>query len=316
MTIDIRTAANYSLDQSWATFASGEYEVDTDGIRTWKLADDLERYRTIIEVTKPEVIVETGTKFGGSARWFKSLGPDVITVDIDDEYSGTARRAHPDIHWIIGDVLDPAVLSCVVDLIDGRRTMVSLDSEHATPHVLAEIVLYGPLVTPGCYLVVEDGIFDLIDPSRSHLGGGRIPAEGGPLRAIAQTVARDSANWRRDLGIESMTPRSYHPAGFWLRKEPKAITPRKATARKAVVPKAAASDSRLTGAGLLTLPGDMQFPAASQADATAAILETTAILSNPALMADLRESEADVEAGRLTDVGDLLVGMAARRQAV
>ena len=94
------------------------------------------------------MIVETGTKFGGSARWFKSLGLDVITVDIDDTYSGETRH-HPDIHWIIGDTQEPAVLDCVVDLIDGRRTMVSLDSEHATPHVLAEIALYSSLVTPG-----------------------------------------------------------------------------------------------------------------------------------------------------------------------
>lgn len=228
MTIEIRTAANYDLDASWATFASGEYEVDTDGTRTWKMREDLERYRAIIEATKPEVIVETGTKFGGSARWFRSLGLDVITVDIDGTYSEETRRNHPEIHWIIGDTTDPAVMSCIVDLIDGRRTMVSLDSEHAAPHVVAEIGLYGPLVTPGCYLVVEDGIFDLINPERAHLGGARIPAEGGPLRAIAQTLARDSVSWKRDLVIEKMSARSYHPAGFWVRKEPKVVAPRKA----------------------------------------------------------------------------------------
>lgn len=310
MTIEIRTAANYNLEASWATFASGEYEVDTDGTRTWKMADDLERYRTIIEATKPEVIVETGTKFGGSARWFTALGLDVITIDIDGTYSEGTRRNHPEIHWIIGDTTDPAVLSCVVDLIDGRRTMVSLDSEHAAPHVLAEIGLYGPLVTPGCYLVVEDGIFDLIDSGRAHLGGARIPAEGGPLRAIVQTVARDSANWKRDIGIEGMSSRSYCPAGFWLRKEPKVVTPRKAAAAR----KAAPAKASAAGPGMLTLPSEMKFPAASPAVDTAAILETTAILSDPELMAELREAEADVEAGLLTDVSDLLVGMAARRQ--
>lgn len=273
MTVDIRTVKNYDLDASWATFASGEYETDTDGTRTWKMADDLERYRAIIEATKPEVIVETGTKFGGSARWFRSLGLEVITVDIDDTYSGDARREHPDIHWIIGDTVDPNVLSCVVDLIDGRRTMVSLDSEHALPHVLAEIGLYGPLVTPGCYLVVEDGIFDLIGPERAHLGGARIPAEGGPLRAIAQTVAADTATWNRAVAVEMMSPRSYHPAGFWIKREPKAVTPRKAAIRKAKV--------------------------------SASERETAAILADPAAMAAIREAEADIAAGRLIDASEI-----------
>lgn len=283
MTIEIRTAPNYDLEGSWATFASGEYEVDTDGIRTWKMADDLERYRAIIEKTRPEVIVETGTKFGGSALWFRSLGLEVITIDIDYSDAVEAHKAAPDIHWLINDSLDPAVLPCVVDLIDGRRTMVSLDSEHAAPHVAAEISLYGPLVTPGCYLVVEDGIFDLIDTGRAHLGGARIPAEGGPLRAIVQTVARDSANWKRDIEIEKMSTRSYHAAGFWLRKEPKVVAPRKAAARKA---------TRVTAAG-----------------------ETATILADPAAVADLREAEADVAAGRLTDASELVDAMATRRQA-
>jgi cephalosporin hydroxylase len=283
MTIEIRTAPNYDLEGSWATFASGEYETDTDGTRTWKMADDLRRYQAVIEATKPEVIVETGTKFGGSARWFKSLGLDVISVDIDATYSGQARHEHPDIHWIIGDTTDPSVLSCVVDLIAGRRTMVSLDSEHAFPHVVAEIGLYGPLVTPGCYLVVEDGIFDLIGQDRAHLGGARIPAEGGPLRAIIQTVARDSANWKRDIEIEAMTPRSYHPGGFWVKKEPKVVAPRKVAARKA---------PRITAAA-----------------------ETAAILADPDTMADIREAEADIAAGRLIDASELADVMAARRPA-
>lgn len=211
----------YDIARSWATFADGEHELDSVGTPMWKLSDDLERYRAIIEQTKPEVIVETGTKWGGSALFFAGLGLDVVTVDIDGEFSKLTRANRPEIHWLIGDSLDPAVLACVADLVDGRRCMVSLDSEHAAPHVLAEIQAYAPLVTPGCYLVVEDGIFDLVDPKYAHLGGARIPAEGGPLRAIAQTVARDSASWKRDIKVEEMSARSHHPAGFWLRREPK-----------------------------------------------------------------------------------------------
>lgn len=206
------------VEATWATFASGEYQTETHGLRTWKMADDLARYERIIDATRPEVIIETGTKFGGSAVWFSRFGADVISIDITGEYSDAARHAHPGIHWLIGDSLDPAVVLAARDLADGRRTMVVLDSEHAAPHVVREIQLYSKLVTPGCYLVVEDGIFDLVDPSLSHLGGARIPAERGPLCAIYQTLAGDTELWERDTAIEQLTNRTYHVGGFWVRK--------------------------------------------------------------------------------------------------
>ena len=34
--------------------------------------------------------------------------------------------------------------------------MVILDSDHSQAHVSAELSAYAPLVTPGCYLIVED----------------------------------------------------------------------------------------------------------------------------------------------------------------
>ena len=35
--------------------------------------------------------------------------------------------------------------------------MVILDSDHSADHVFEELEAWAPLVTPGCYLVAEDG---------------------------------------------------------------------------------------------------------------------------------------------------------------
>ena len=202
---------------SLSTFVRGTYEQFIDGVRLWKLRQDLDRYVEVIAASRPDVVVETGTKWGGSARWFERQGLDVVTVDVDGHSSRRARELCDRVTWIVGDSTDPAVVARVGRAVAGRRVMVSLDAEHAAPHVAEEIRLYGPLVSPGCYLVVEDGIFDLADdPQLKRRGGVRIPTEGGPLKAIRETLAADPG-WERDERVEKLHAESHHPAGWWVR---------------------------------------------------------------------------------------------------
>jgi cephalosporin hydroxylase len=211
------------FDATWATFAAGEHEVDVNGINTWKLQDDLVRYARIVKKAKPDLIIEVGTKWGGSALWFSCLGVDVISVDIDHSLTGPAMeidasRDRPRIQLVTGDSIGGHTLAEVMRLSDGyKRVMVVLDGEHAAPHVLKEIIAYGSLVSVGQHLVVEDGIFDLADPKLSHLGGARIPNEGGPLLAIAQSGLATDPAWRRDTAVEKMSPKTYHVGGWWRR---------------------------------------------------------------------------------------------------
>lgn len=217
MRTDDLPAVLIDVAASLHTFAIGTYEQTIDGVATWKLREDLDRYARIIEATRPDVVIETGTKWGGSALWFDGRGLDVITIDVDAESSRRTRLLDSRITWITGDSTDPAVVAKVADTVAGRRIMVSLDSEHAAPHVAAEISAYGPLVSPGCYLVVEDGIFDLTnDQAMQSRGGHLIPSRGGPLHAITQTLV-GNAGWVRDEDIERLHPISHHPAGWWRR---------------------------------------------------------------------------------------------------
>src|SRR3954463_16441110 len=97
--------ASWDSDATWGTFPSGAFHGDIDGIEIQKDTDDLERYRRVVEKTQPEVIVETGTRAGGSAMWFRQeLGLDVVTIDLAPQwaYKGGPPTHDPRITWVIG----------------------------------------------------------------------------------------------------------------------------------------------------------------------------------------------------------------------
>lgn len=215
------------IEESLRTLRDGRFETKTAGVTTWKLADDLARYGEIIYQTQPDVIVECGTRYGGSALWFATFGVDVVTVDIKDSTPAGYDAIRPAVasdDGVPGSVtrivdergsVHPRVVERVAGMVEGLRVMVSLDSDHHAPHVEEEIRGYAPLVSPGCYLVVEDGIFDLAEnPKDARNGGHMIPELGGPFRAVEATLG-GWKGWERDRAIEAMSPLTHHPAGWW-----------------------------------------------------------------------------------------------------
>jgi hypothetical protein len=109
----------------------------------------------------------------------------------------------------------------------GLRVMVSLDSDHHSMHVQTEISLWAPLVSPGCYLVVEDGCFDMWPGARGGLGGKQIPRLGGPLDAMRkmglgsplECPEPSLKRFWRDEALEGMSRISHSPAGWWRTEE-------------------------------------------------------------------------------------------------
>lgn len=204
------------LEKSFGALARHEH--DRGGML--KLQSDLDRYRQIIEATKPDVIVECGTRTGVSARWFlaQSSVREVITCDIaaDEDYREEVIDGGR-LYLVQGDTADPNVAAGIAGLISsGKRVMVSLDSEHSAPHVAREIELYGPLVSPGCYLVVEDALFGYGHEIRKQHGMAHL--DGTPLDAIVKCLV-DNPDWSRDLAIERTDPISSNPAGWWIRND-------------------------------------------------------------------------------------------------
>ena len=164
----------------------GETRADTHwlGVRTDKNPLDLWIYQELLHELRPDLIVETGTAFGGSALYLASICDlldhgKVVTVDIIEQ---EGRPQHPRLEYVTGSSIALEIVEDVKRRIGpGGTAMVVLDSNHKRDHVLEELRLYAPLVTPGSYIVVEDTI----------LNGHPVSPEfgPGPMEAVEAFLA-------------------------------------------------------------------------------------------------------------------------------
>ena len=169
------------------------------------------------------MLVETGLYYGGSQLWFAARIPHVITVEISaplwlDYCENRHGLGFPPANAVT--VLGPSleVVDQVTELThrlagDGP-VMVVLDSDHGTRQVLGELLHYGPLVTPGSYMVAEDGILHYLEPGPVLQGNW---FDGDPLLAV-QRFLRERDGWTIDQELEDLYPTTQHPMG-WLRRD-------------------------------------------------------------------------------------------------
>lgn len=153
------------------------------GTKILKCPLDLWVYQEILFETRPDVIIESGTRHGGGALYLASLCDllghgHVISIDIEDNAD---RPLHPRIRYLKGSSTSNDIIAAIEPLIRGQSVMVTLDSDHRMGHVLDELRLYGNLVTKGHYLIVEDTNVNG-HPVRFDFGPG-------PMEAVRQYLA-------------------------------------------------------------------------------------------------------------------------------
>lgn len=130
------------------------------GVKVLKTPCDLMVYQELIYRIKPALIIETGTCFGGSALYMATVcngvgKGQIISIDINRPKTPVK---HPRIEFYRGSSIDPKTVAHVQRRIRALKgpVMVILDSDHHMGHVLKEMNLYGPMVTNGSYMIVED----------------------------------------------------------------------------------------------------------------------------------------------------------------
>ena len=169
-------------------YNSGQWASNTRwmGVPAQKCPLDLWIYQEIIQEIKPDLIIETGTCYGGSALFLSQMcdlvgNGKVITIDVKPLDVET-RPNHERLCYRTGSSIDPDVVRSVgASAALARTVMVILDSDHSRDYVVEEMQCYAPFVTRGSYLVVED----------TDVNGHPIcPDHGpGPAEAVAAFLA-------------------------------------------------------------------------------------------------------------------------------
>ena len=176
------------------------------GYATLKCPLDLWIYQELLVRTRPDIVVETGTKFGGSALFMATIMDiighgRVISVDIDPT---PARPKHPRISYIAGSSTDASIVAQLRKEVGADRAMVVLDSDHRAEHVYNEIIAYNSLVRIDDYLIVEDTNVN---------GHPTYPEYGpGPMEAVDKFLSENDefvVDKRCERFLLTLNPRGY-----------------------------------------------------------------------------------------------------------
>jgi len=185
------------------------------GVNVQKNPCDLVIIQELITKVRPDFIVETGTRYGGSALFFASIceligNGQVISIDKDSsnlksdiiDTIPTSER----ITFLTGESVDPNIVKTVEEKLEGS-VMVLLDSWHSEDYVLKELSIYSRMVTTGSYLIVEDThVWNPVPWAYKDLG---------PMEAL-KTFMKDNTEFEADKKCEKLEF-TFNPDGYLKR---------------------------------------------------------------------------------------------------
>ena len=188
-----------------------------DRVQTWaghrvtKFPADSFAMQKLLCRCRPQVLVELGTQFGGSALFFSSFAAHagieaIISMDIADI---EGRPNNPIATYLTGDSSSREMFDKVKALVAGRTCSVIIDSNHHAEHVDKELELYAPLVSPGQALIMEDTLVDVLNFKKFR-------ENGGPLRSIQKYMPKHP-ELELTTDIEPYITTNFF--GYWVKKK-------------------------------------------------------------------------------------------------
>lgn len=204
---------DYSYNFSWL------------GVPIIQFPEDVIALQEIIWRVQPDLIIETGIAHGGSLIFYASMlellggSGRVLGIDIDIRpHNRAVIERHPlyrRITMVEGSSTDKEIAAQAFELALGKaRVMVVLDSSHSHDHVLRELGLYSPLVSPGSYLVVFDTVVEDMPPGSYP----QRPWDKGnnPMTAVREFL-RTNREFEADSAVSGRLLLSAAPGGYLRR---------------------------------------------------------------------------------------------------
>ncbi|MDX1733662.1 MAG: CmcI family methyltransferase [Halioglobus sp.] len=188
------------------------------GVITNKSVSDMWNYQEILFELRPSLVVEFGTRFGGSALYFSVVGRavnpsiGVLSVDLSHAELDPKVRGEATIELLNMSSTDPRVARTILERRrqNPGKVFFILDSDHRKQHVLDELELIRGVSEPGDYVVVEDGNIN---------GNPVLPGWGeGPHEALQAYHARYPQDYRVDSEREGKFGFTFAPGGFLVRR--------------------------------------------------------------------------------------------------
>ncbi len=194
------------------------------GVPIIQMPADVMATQEVIWSTRPDVIIETGVARGGSVLFMASLlemigKGKVIGVDIDIRaHNRDSIEGHPMSKRVVlieGGSVDEDTLTRVrAEIPPGARVMVVLDSDHSRSHVLAECRAYGPLVTPGCYMVVADTLVGHVTEDNAPKKRSKVWFKGDEPLSALQDYLSETNRFEVDEVLNGKLVLSSSPGGY------------------------------------------------------------------------------------------------------
>lgn len=157
----------------------GHQKITYKGVQAIRCPFDFVMFQMIVFEVKPDLIIEIGSNEGGSALYLADLmqsfglSGEIHSIDINDSAVKNLKN-NPNIK-----VFTNGWEAYDLEYCKGfNKILVIEDAAHTYECTLGAIKKFAPVVSKDSYLIVEDGIVDVLGTSESF--------NGGPLKALRE----------------------------------------------------------------------------------------------------------------------------------